>query len=91
MTRLNSGGILAGGVRGGSHSVTSRDVAGETAPGVRAAKISEFVVSTLDGPICSKYSIALTYPAKSPFQHTLSKERWGQGWNECYGSSREEE
>ena len=44
--RLNSGGIQAGGVRGGSHSVVSRrsrDAAGGgAAPKVRAAKSSEF-------------------------------------------------
>ena len=40
--RLNSGGIQAGGVRGGSHSVTSRDTASGAPPGVRAAKNSEF-------------------------------------------------
>ena len=36
-TSLYSGGILARGVRGGGHSVTSRDAA----PRVRAAKSSE--------------------------------------------------
>ena len=40
--RLYSGGIHVGGVQGGSHSVTSRDVAGGAAPRVRAAKSSEF-------------------------------------------------
>ena len=34
------------------------------------------VVNTLDGPIWSRCSIALTYPARSHFQRTLSKERW---------------
>ena len=41
-------------------------------------------MSTLDGPIWSKYSIALNYPARSHFQRTLSKERWVQGWDERY-------
>ena len=36
-------------------------------------------MSTLDGPIWSKLSIALTCPARSHYQRTLSKERWGQG------------
>ena len=48
-------------------------------------------VSTLDGPIWSKYSIALTYPARFHFQRTLSKDRWVQGWDERYRSSRKEE
>ena len=48
-------------------------------------------MSTLDGPIWSKCSIALTCPARSHFQGTLSKERWGQGWDERYRSSREGE
>ena len=46
--RLSSGGIPAGGVRGGSHSAgrcgiskKCRDAAGRAAPGVRAAKSSE--------------------------------------------------
>ena len=46
--RLSSGGIPAGGVRGGSHSAgmcgfskKSRDAAGRAAPGVRASKSSE--------------------------------------------------
>ena len=46
--RLSSGGIPAGGVRGGSHSAgrcgiskKSRDAAGRAAPEVRAAKSSE--------------------------------------------------
>ena len=43
--RLNSGGIHAGGLRGGSHSVGSPEAAGTQqrgeAPGVRAAKSSE--------------------------------------------------
>ena len=45
---MSSGGIPAGGVRGGSHSVgrcgiskKSRDAAGRGAPGVRAAKSYE--------------------------------------------------
>ena len=42
--RLYSGGIQVGGVRGGSHSVTSGDAAGGggAAPAVRAAKSFEF-------------------------------------------------
>ena len=62
------------------------------APRVIAVKSSEFgweVVSTLDGPIWSRCSIALTCLARSHFQRTQSKERWGQGWNERYRSSRE--
>ena len=46
-------------------------------------------MSTLDGPIWSKRSIALTCPARSHFQCTQSRERWGQGWHERYRSSRE--
>ena len=41
--------------------------------------------------IWSKRSIALTCPARSHFQRTQSKERWGQGWDERYRSSREGE
>ena len=48
-------------------------------------------MSTLDGPIWSRCSIALTCPARSHFQRTQSRERWGQGWDERYRSSREEE
>ena len=48
-------------------------------------------MSTLDGPIWSRCSIALTCPARSHFQRTQSKERWGQGWDKRYRSSREEE
>ena len=48
-------------------------------------------MSTFDGAIWSRCSIVLTYPARSHFQRTLSKERWGQGWDERYSSSREEE
>ena len=48
------------------------------------------VVSTSDGPIWSRYSIALTCPTRSYFQRTLSKERWGQSWDERYRSSTEE-
>ena len=40
--RLNNGGIQVGGVRGESHSVTSRDAAEGAAPGVITAKSSEF-------------------------------------------------
>ena len=60
----------------------------------RAAKSSEFggkVVSTLDGSILSRCSIALTCPARSHFQRTLGKGRWGQGWDERCRSSREGE
>ena len=39
-------------------------------------------MSTIDGPIWNKRSIALTCPARSHFQRTQSKERWGQGWDE---------
>ena len=84
--RLYSGGIHVGGVRRESHSATSGDTAREAAPGMRAVKSSEFggkVVSTFDGPIWSRCSIALTCPARSHFQRTLSKERWGLGWDEC--------
>ena len=49
------------------------------------------VVSTLDGPIWSRCTIALTCPARSHFQHTQSRERWDQGWNERYYSLRGEE
>ena len=45
-------------------------------------------MSTLDGSIWSRCSIALTCPARSHFQHTASKERWGQGLDECYCSLR---
>ena len=40
--RWYSGGIHVGGVRGGSHGVTSWDAVEGTAPGVRAAKSFEF-------------------------------------------------
>ena len=46
-------------------------------------------MSTLDGPIWSKRSIALTFPARSHFQRTQSRERLGRGWDERYRSSRE--
>ena len=45
-------------------------------------------MSILDGPIWSKCSIALTCPARSHFQRTQNKGRWGQGWDERYRSSR---
>ena len=48
-------------------------------------------MSTLDGPIWSRCSIALTCPARSHFQCTQCRERWGQGWDERYRSSREED
>ena len=35
-------------------------------------------MSTLDGPIWSRYSIALTCPARSHFQRTLRKEKWAR-------------
>ena len=35
-------------------------------------------MSTLDRPIWSRCSIALTCPARSHFQRTLSKERWAR-------------
>ena len=48
-------------------------------------------MSTLDGPIWSKCSTVLTCPGRSHFQHTLSKKRWGQGWDERHCSSGKEE
>ena len=48
-------------------------------------------MSTLDEPIWSRCSIALTCPARSHFQRTQSRKRWGQGWDERYRSLREEE
>ena len=41
-TRLYSGGIRVGGVRGESHSVTSWDTSEGEAPRLRAVKSSEF-------------------------------------------------
>ena len=35
--------------------------------------------SALNGPIWSRCIIALTYTARSHFQHTLNRERWDQG------------
>ena len=64
------------------------------APRLGAARSYEFgegKLSTLDAPIWSKCSIALTCPAKSHLQHVQSKKRWGQGWDECYRSSRKGE
>ena len=49
------------------------------------------VVSTLDGPIWSRYSIALTYTARSHFQRKQIKKTWDGGWNKRYHSSREGE
>ena len=49
------------------------------------------VVSTLDGPIWSRCSIALTCPARSHFQRTQNMERWRHSWDERYRLSREEE
>ena len=48
-------------------------------------------MNTLNGPIWSRCSIALTYPARSHFQRTLNRERWVQGWDERNCSSRQEE
>ena len=48
-------------------------------------------MSILDGPIWSRCIIALTCPARSHFQRTLSRESWVQGWNERYRSSKEKE
>ena len=48
-------------------------------------------MSTLDGPIWSKGSIALTCAARSHFKCTLNRERWVRDWDECYCSSQEEE
>ena len=48
-------------------------------------------MSTLDEPIWSKCSIALTCPARLHFWPTQSKEKWGQGRDEHYRSSREGE
>ena len=76
---------------GGRHSAKCRSV---TARGVIATASSKFggrVVSTLDGPIWSKYSMALTYSAKSHFQRTLNKKRWVQGWDELDRLSRKKE
>ena len=103
--RLNSGGIHARGVRGGSHSatvrcnggshsVTSRDAAGENSSRSelpRALNLEMESNEHLRLLIWSNYSIAVTYPALSHFQRTLSKDRWVQGWDERYRSSREEE
>ena len=64
------------------------------APRVRAVKSSEFgegECENLDGPIWSRCSIVLTCLARSHFQRTLNRERWGQGWDERYRSSRKEE
>ena len=88
--RLYSGGIHIGGVRGGSHSVT----AGGSSKSENRQELSIWrgkVVNTLDGPIWSRCSIALTCPARSHFLCTQSRERWGQGWDERYRSSREGE
>ena len=42
-------------------------------------------MSTLDRPIWSRYSIALTCPAWSHFQRKkLGKEIWDQGWDKRY-------
>ena len=48
-------------------------------------------MSILDRPIWSRCSIALTWPARSHFQRTQSRERWGQGLDARYRSLREEE
>ena len=46
-------------------------------------------MSTLDGPIWSRCSIALTGPARSHFKRIQSRERWSQSLGERYCSSRE--
>ena len=48
-------------------------------------------MSTLDGPIWSRCSIALTCFPRSHFQRKQSRERWAQGWDERYRSSKETE
>ena len=48
-------------------------------------------MSTLHGPIWSRCSIVVTCPARSHFQRTQSRERWGHDWDKRYRSSREEE
>ena len=82
--RLYSGGIHVGGIRGGSHSVTSGDTAGGAAP--RALN--------LEGESCEHFRWTHLEqmqhcPARSHFQRTLSKRRWGQCWDERYRSLRE--
>ena len=76
--------------RGGCHSVMARGQLQEWGL-LRALNLERKVVSTLDGPIWSRCSIVLTCPVRSHFQRTQSKERWGQGWDERYRSSREGE
>ena len=90
--RLYSGGIHVGGVRGGSHSLTAGGGGSSTSErcpelGIRREK----VVSFLDGPIWSKRSIAHICPARSHFQGTQSKERWGQGWVNVTANQEKEE
>ena len=80
--RLYSGGIHVGRVREGSQCY-------EWGHGRGSSSKSSEVVSTSEGPIWSRYSIALTCPVRSHFQRTLSKERWNQGWDERYRSSTE--
>ena len=88
--RLPSGGTHVGGVRGGSHSDSAGGGGSSKSESCQELRIGiRKVVSTLDGPIWSKRSIALTCPARSHFQRTQSRERWGQGWDERYSSSRE--
>ena len=80
--RMYSGGIHVGGVRGESHSITSGGTAGVAAPRVRAAKSSNLerkVVSTLDGPIWSKRSIALTCPGQITFPVYTEQGKMGPG------------
>ena len=49
-------------------------------------------MSTLDGPIWSKYSTELTCPPRSHFQRTLSKERWARvGMNVTAHQEKNEE
>ena len=49
------------------------------------------VVSTLNVPIWSRCSIALTYFASLHFRRTLNRERSVQGLDERYRSSKEGE
>ena len=85
MAKLNSGDIPIGDVQGGSHSAGRCGISKKA--GTQQGR--KLVVSTLDGSIWSKRSIALTCPARSHFQRTQSRERWGRGWDERYHSSTE--
>ena len=87
--RLCSGGIHVGGVRGGSHSVTSGDTAGGA-----ASRVLNLERESCEHPRWThleQVQHCTDLPPKSHFQHTLSKERWGQGWDERCRSSREAE